>query len=299
MIETRKTEERYTTSDPKMMLGKYTTSRVYKTWTEDMVDENGEVVSIERNQMLFDRGIYINNDVLTEIKFWLEEGSVKEIEVSNQKRLSYLEKNNRLFPYKAIVGIDGKKHSFLLYATSIQNATEIINDYVELNFVGGYNITGLNELDYCVILVDKLKTIRQRNIELDIAYLNDEISIEEYIGSKVEDTEDESDNDNDNDQLKLRFYQIVAKIICRLDKDDADEEEYDQKFIVRTFSAVRANLIIQKYLQDCQEERYQESLEHPDRKFVKREILSFIEESKILSVGDFIPRQFSEAYVEE
>jgi len=68
---------------------------------------------------------------------------------------------------------------------------------------------------------------------------------------------------------------------------------------VRTFSAVRANLIIQKYLQDCQEERYQESLEHPDRKFVKREILSFIEESKILSVGDFIPRQFSEAYVEE
>lgn len=44
MIETRKTEERYTTSDPKMMLGKYTTSRVYKTWTEDVVDENGEVV---------------------------------------------------------------------------------------------------------------------------------------------------------------------------------------------------------------------------------------------------------------
>ena len=106
MIETRKTEIRYFTSDPERMLGKYTTSRVYKTWTEEMVEEDtGKIVSIERNQLLFDRGIYISNDVLSEIKFFLADGSIKEIEVSTQKRLSYTADNTRMYPFKAVVAI--------------------------------------------------------------------------------------------------------------------------------------------------------------------------------------------------
>lgn len=300
MIETRKSEIRYFTSDPERMLGKYTTSRVYKTWTEEMIGEDGKVEKIERHQVLFDRGIYINNDVLTEIKFWIEEGSIKEIEVSNQKRLSYEVENTHMYPFKAVVSIEKKKSSFLFYAYSMKNAIEILNDYVELNYSGGFAIVDLKELDYCVILVDKLKTIRQRNLELDIAYLNDEISIEEYMESKIEDDNSESKNEEEEDDtLKLKFYQIGAKIIQRLDENDHDEEEYNQTFIVRTFSATRANLIIAKWLQDQQELRYQESLLHPDRKFVKRQIMSFIEESKILSIGSFIPRQFSEAYQQD
>lgn len=282
------------------MLGKYTTSRVYKTFYEEMVNENGKVEKIERHQLLFDRGIYISNDVLSEIKFWLADGSITEIEVSNQKRLSYEVENTQMYPFKSVVSIEKKKCSFLFYAYSMKNAIDILNDYVELNYVGGFTIVDLKELDYCVILVDKLKTIRQRNIELDIAYLNDEISIEEYIESKIDESEKQSKNEEEEDDtLKLKFYQIGAKIIQRLDENDHDEEEYNQVFIVRTFSAVRANLIIAKWLQDQQELRYQESLLHPDRKFVKLQIMSFIEESKILSIGNFIPRQFSEAYQED
>ena len=183
---------------------------------------------------------------------------------------------------------------------SVRNAIDVLNDYVELNFCGRFVIVDVKQLDYCVILVDKLKTIRQRNIELDVAYLNDEISIEEYMDSKIEDDAEEScDDDEENDTLKLKFYQIGAKIIQRLDENDSDQEEFNQTFIVRTFSAVRANMIISKWLQDQQEYRYQESLLHPDTKFVKKQIMSFIEESKILSVGDFIPRQFSQAYCQE
>ena len=81
--------------------------------------------------------------------------------------------------------------------------------------------------------------------------------------------------------------------------EDNPDEEYNQTFIVHTFSAVRANLIIEKYLRDRQEERYLESLKNPDNKFVKKQISSFIEESKIINVGGFIPKLFSEAYQEE
>lgn len=299
-METRKSEVRYYTSDPAKMLNMYTTSQVTRTWKESFVGDNGELQEVERHELILDRGVYITNDVLTEIKFWLEEGSLKEIEVSNQKRMSYEVENTCMYPFRAVVSIEGKKSTFLFYALSVRNAIDVLNDYIELNFCGRFAIVDIKQLDYCVILVDKLKTIRQRNLELDIAYLNDEISIEEYMGSKIEEDDDKSGSDEDeNDTLKLKFYQIGAKIIQRIDENDKNQNEYNQTFIVRTFSATRANLIIAKWLQDQQERRYQESLLHPDSKFVKRQIMSFIEESKILSIGDFIPSQFSQAYCQE
>ncbi len=299
MIETKKTEVRYYTSDPAKMLNMYTTSQVMRSWSESFVGENGEKQTVERHELILDRGVYITNDVLTEIKFWLEEGSLKEIEVSNQKRMSYEVDNASMFPFRAVVNIEGKKSTFLFYALSVRNAIDVLNDYIELNFCGRFAIVDIKMMDYCVILVDKLKTIRQRNIELDIAYLNDEISIDEYIESKIDDECSSSDDEDQEDALKLKFYQIGAKIIQRLDENDKEPEEFNQTFIVRTFSAVRANMIIAKWLQDQQEIRYQESLLHPDTKFIKKQIMSFIEESKILSIGDFIPRQFSQAYCQE
>ena len=59
MIETRKTETRYVTSDPKKMLNMYLAKRVLKTWEESFIDEDtGETVTIERNEILFDRGTH-------------------------------------------------------------------------------------------------------------------------------------------------------------------------------------------------------------------------------------------------
>lgn len=299
MIDTRKTEIRYRTSDPAKMLDKYTTRQVLKEWEETFVDsDTGETSTIKRHQLLLDKGVHITNDVLSEISFWIAEGSITEIEVSNQCRMSHEAENSYMFPYKASVDIDDKKQTFLLYATSVESAIEIIKDYVELHYTGRFSILNIKTLNYSVILVDKMTSIRQRNIELDIAYLNDEISIEEYMDSKIEDNgNDLSEKDEENEPLKLKFYQIGAHIVKRL--EDMEDETFDASFIVRTFSAVRANLIINKYLCDQQEKRYQEALSKGDDGFVKKDILSFIEESKILSIGCFIPRQFSEAYCKE
>ena len=49
-------------------MGRKTSRRVLKTWNEDFVDEdNGEVVSIERNEIIVDKNTIIDRDVLDEI----------------------------------------------------------------------------------------------------------------------------------------------------------------------------------------------------------------------------------------
>lgn len=301
-VETRKSEIRYRTSDPSRMLGKFIARRALKTWTEDYIDEDtGQVVSIERNEILFEKGTYIDQNVLSSIRFYMTEGSLAEVEVSNQKRLAITSPNHCMYPYKAVVKIDDKRRTFLLYATSVGNALTILIDYVELNYTGEFTVSDIKEMDYCVILIDKLKSPSTRRYDIDIAYLNDEISAEEFIEATCDaiskgNLDEPTANDSENDTARKKFYQIGAHIVLHDDKEGDDEE--DHTFIVQTYSAARANMLIEKYLRDRQEERYNEALKHPERTFVKREIKSFIEESKIIPIGCFIPIEFSEVYNE-
>ena len=297
-IETRKTEIRYVTSDPKKMLGKWVARRAFKTWSEDFVDEStGKVVSIERHEILLERGTYISQDVLCTINFMMAEGSLKEVEVSNQNRQGMLLENNSLLPYKAIAKIDGKRKSFLLYANSVANALVILVDYIELHYKGGFEITDIKEMEYCVVIIDRLKSAEARKYELDTAYLKGEISKEDYVESTCDNitkgNPDATETDDDKKETK-KFYQIGAHVVLHDDKEGDMEE--DHTFIVQTFSAVRANMLIEKWLRDKQEERFMESLKHPERTFVKYQINSFIEESKIIPIGCFIPVDFSKVY---
>ncbi|MBQ1296551.1 MAG: hypothetical protein IIY21_21065, partial [Clostridiales bacterium] len=72
----------FRTSDPKEMLGKYMLKHALKTWTEDFRDEDtGETVSIERNQIVVERG-YISQEKLAEIQFAIQAGDIADVEVS-------------------------------------------------------------------------------------------------------------------------------------------------------------------------------------------------------------------------
>lgn len=297
-VESRKTEIRYITDEPSKMLGKWVARRAFKTWTEDFVDgDTGKVVSIERNEILLERGTYISQDVLCSIQFMMQEGSLKEVEVSNQNRQGMLLENRSLYPYKAVAKIDDKRKSFLLYATSIANALIILVDYIELNYKGGFEITDIKGMDYCVVLVDNLKSADARKYELDAAYLKGDISMETFVEATcdniVSGNPDAEDKDDNKKETK-KFYQIGAHVVLHDDKEGDIEE--DHTFIVQTFSAVRANMLIEKWLRDKQEERFQESLKHPERTFIKYQINSFIEESKIIPIGCFIPVDFSKVY---
>ena len=85
------------TSDPKKMLNNVPC----KTCPQNM----GGIFSlmkiqvnrtIERNEILFDRGTLIDQDTLAKIRFSMEADGIKEVEVSNQNRLAF-EKREQCF----------------------------------------------------------------------------------------------------------------------------------------------------------------------------------------------------------
>ena len=289
MIETRKTEIRYVTSDPKKMLNMYLAKRVLKTWEESFIDEDiGEIVNIERNEVLFERGTLIDQDLLAKIRFSMEADGIREVEVSNQNRLAFENENNVLYPHIAQAEIGGKKSKFLLYATGLENACLILKDYIELNYLFGFTLTMVKEFDSCVILTD---TLKERKVDDDsIAYLKEEITTEEYLDKM--DEENQEDEESKPDERK--FYQIETKITFM---NGENEDERVQTFVVNTFNVDRAMMLITHYLKNKEEECEKQAKEK-GHEFRKREIHTAIESAKPIPVGRFIPKEFSIAYIE-
>lgn len=284
-VETKKDEVRYFTSEPKEMLNKYLASDVIQKWTEDFIDEDTkEVVSVERTQKLFDRGRLIDQDLLTQINFHLQTGDIKEVEVSNQKRLAFENKNTFLHPWQAQAEIGDKKYKFLLYASGISNVIEILNDYIELNYASGFTLVMAKEIDSCIILTDNFE---KQKVDLEKAYLKDEISLEEYVEAK------DGAKDEDEEIKEKKFYQLEVKITY------SDNIETTQSFIVHTFDTDRALMVISHYLKKWEEKKNQE---HREKGWSEHEIRDFklcIEKAGPMPVGAFVPKEFSLAYNEQ
>ncbi len=296
-VESRKTEIRYITGDPKQMLGKFVARRAFHTWIEEAINgDTQEVVQIERSELLLERGTYIDQDTLTSINFWISAGYLSEVEVSNQNRQGILCVNSSLFPFKAVARIKDKRKTFLLYASSVANALVILIDFIELNFKGGFEIIEVKAMDFCVVIIDRLKPAEARKLELDEAYLKGDISMDNFVEATIGKIKSGNPDvvEAPQDKEGLKFYEIGAHIVRSNDKEGGFED--DHTFIVQTVSAARANILIEQYLRDKQEESYSEALKHPERTFVKYNIRSFIETSKILPIGCFIPSSFSEVY---
>ena len=285
MIETRKTELRYVTSDPAKMLNMYLAKGVYKTWNENFIDEaTKETITIERNELLFTRGTLIDQDTLAQIRFSMEADGIKEVEVSNQKRMAFENENKCLYPYIAQAQIDDKKYKFLLYATGLENVIAILKYYIELNYQSGFTLTMAKEFDSCIILTDNLK---ERKVDsVSEAYLKDKISSEEYLDAI--DTEDTEEETKPNEK---KFYQIETKVTFD------DEEERTQTFVVHTFNVDRAMMLISHWLKN-KEEEYERQAKEKGHEYEKKDIHTSIESAKPIPVGRFIPREFSMAYVD-
>lgn len=270
-IQTKFNEERKVTSDPTEMLNKYIVKRVLKTWQEDFIDsDTGETVSIERNEVLFDRGTYIDQEILARIKFDMSAGDIKEIEVSNQKRIAHHIENNYLHPFTAQAVIYDKKVKFLLYATKVETALILMKDYIELNYNNDFYISMIKEFDSCIILTDTLKKAKA------------DIPFDEWDNINPDEIDDEDSEDK-------KFYQIE----CRINYDN--DYSTTQDFVVHSFNVDRCMMLISRYLKDQQDKKEMDARERGDD-FERVEFQTMIEAAKTISIGCFIPKEFSEAY---
>ena len=257
----------------------------FRNWASFIDEDTGETVTIERNEILFDRGTLIDQDTLAKIRFSMEADGIKEVEVSNQNRLAFENENKFLYPYLAQAQIGDKKHKFLLYATGLENSCSILKDYIELNYMFGFTLTMVKEFDSCVILTDNLKERKIDDATLeelkDTFLLNDSVT-----------EEDEEEGDSKPNEKK--FYQIETKITFT---EGENEDERVQTFVVNTFNVDRAMMLITHYLKNKEEECEIQAKEK-GHEFRKREIHTAIESAKPIPVGRFIPKEFSMAYME-
>lgn len=283
-VETKKDEVRYFTSEPKKMLNKYFATDVVQKYTENFLDKGtGKIIPIERTQKLFDKGQFIDSDLLTQINFHLQAGDIREVEVSNQKRLAFERQNTRLHPWQAQAEIGGKKFKFLLYASSMANVIEILNDYIELSYSSGFMLVMAKEMDSCIILTDNFE---KQKVDLEKAYLTEEISIGEYIEARYKDMNDEN---HEEENKGKKFYQMEVKITY------SNDFETTWNFVVHTFDTDRAMMIISFYLKTLEVE-YKKNAEENGSEYEIRDFKLCIEKVVSLPISAFVPKEFSMAY---
>lgn len=257
-MKTKLNERRFETSDPREMLDMYLAEDVCKQWTEDFVDKDtGEVVTVKRTERIFRRGELIDQGTLAKIRFSMEADGIESVSVSDQCRKAVEYASSRtLYTAQGVVG--DKKQRFLLFATSVSQATEILKDYIELSYADAFELTAVKKEDYNIVLTDPLK-----HAPTD--------------GDGDADEEDERSDDR-------KFYQITVTVTF------TDRTTTTATFIVRTVKVDRAMLLIYNYLMELDAKRGDESATGQD-------VSVDIESVKPLPINRFIPEEFSDEYI--
>ncbi len=177
MANTKKDELIFSTSDPKEMMNHYLAERVIRSWTEDFVDEDsGEVVSVERKEVIADKGTFLDNDSIPEIMFYIQSGEIKSVEISNQKRQGNFVVGSSIV-WMANVEVGGKNTKILLYANSSESATEIVKDFVELHYTGFCRLTLLKEYGNCIIIEEVLTEAEQEENDIETKLYKIEVNV--------------------------------------------------------------------------------------------------------------------------
>lgn len=166
-----------TTSDLSEMKGKFLAERLRRSWKEDFVDEeSGEVVSIERHELLFEMGTLLDPNTITEINFMLQSGDISEVKVSDQERacVRYFGQTSL---WETQILLNQKKKKLFLYANTVELAKEIASDYIEQTYTGHFDFIQFKKLDYCNVIYEDLAESEK---ELDVYKM--EVTVAENDG---------------------------------------------------------------------------------------------------------------------
>lgn len=174
-MESKFNEEIIVTTDFSKMRDKFLAKRLLRGWKEDFIDEDsGEVVEIERHEVIFQKGTFLGSEELGVINFHMQEGSVTEVHVSDQCRTGVLtSRSANVWIVSAAEG--NKKYNVYLYADSIDNCQMIAADYLEQLLIGNYSFVGIRELDFSVLIPETF--YQDEKNEEDKHYYKMEISL--------------------------------------------------------------------------------------------------------------------------
>ena len=139
------------TNKPEEMLHKYLAECAVKTWTENFIDQDtGETVPVERHEVIFDRGTYIDESLLPKIMFSIQSEELKTVKVCENKPLV---KRHNMQVRRYIVKLSDGLHNCNVYTTRAktpEDAAQMVCDY--------YTIYGLPTLSGNFSVIDSAAT---------------------------------------------------------------------------------------------------------------------------------------------
>lgn len=144
----------FRTNDPKKMFGKYLAKPMVKTWIEDFLDEDtNETISIERKEIIMERGAKLDNNRVTEVMFSIQAGEVEDVEVCEENVRAARFISNRMLPIEVVAYYDMKKHTHLVHASSIEAAIRCLENWLPLytDITDNFSVQGAKFVNHCFV----------------------------------------------------------------------------------------------------------------------------------------------------
>lgn len=118
------------TSDPKEIYGKYLYEAAVKTWTEDFIDDNTkEIVSVERKEIIMERGTYIDQDVLQQLMFSIQANEIEKVKVCNEVIIKRETATKNAYEVAMTGSCGGSARVWVGACRTPEEAVEIVTDW--------------------------------------------------------------------------------------------------------------------------------------------------------------------------
>ena len=263
------------TNKPEEMLHKYLAEYAVKTWTENFVDEDtGENVPVERNEVIFDRGTYIDESLLPKIMFSIQSEELKTVKVCDNKPLA---KRNNMQVRRYIVKLSDvlrKSNIYTTRARTPEDAAQMVCDY--------YSIYGIPTLSGNFSVFDSSATglILLYKEDLGKAYWEDMYNITyKEIAEKV---------DNPHKVLPPtyqleRFFKVN---VCRWYEGEGKYEKDTYNYIIPALVLNDADKLVKLYLKEMDSRN-------------GRERINDITSISKANIDFAIPQSYAEAWCEK
>lgn len=266
--KTRKDALVFETDQPAAMIGYYLAEPLSKTWTEDFMDsDTGEVVSIERQEIILRRGELITPEQAQSISFYQQSGDItKPVKLTDQRRQAEEYNTASLKPYKVTASINSKRHKFILEAQTVELAMEVARDWIELNYKGDFTIVGATALSNVILLNSNIERFKADG-----------------------DTEEVSGT-GESDGETTRYYMADAEVTINYLDDEPSEHNFT--FIVKTLDVDTAKAAATAWISAKVRKNHNEAADGKEIASVKTTLTAV----KPFACAALINRAFCEAY---